>query len=430
MNRLILSAFCALALVATAAFGQQEKIDQLVKKIAPDIIKMREHIHQNPELGNREFKTAELVANHLRSLGMEVTTGVAHTGVVGLLKGGKPGPVVAVRADMDALPVTEETGYSFKSTTKTQYLGKEVGVMHACGHDIHTSVQLGVASVLAALKDELPGTVKFIFQPAEEGPPPDEEGGAELMMKEKVLENPRPSAIFGLHTLASMEVGKVGYTSGPAMAAVDHFKIDLHGKQAHGAKPEESIDPIVMASQVVMAFQTIRARSLPPLAPSVVTVGIIQAGERFNIIPASAHIEGTVRTYDAEVRNTVEQRMHAILKGITGAYGGSYEMQYDRGAPATINNPELTAQMIPSIVSVLGEENVEIISPTMTGEDFAYFALDVPGLYYRLGMVKPGTVSGGHHTPTFAADNEAVSVGMRVMSRLLVDYLEMQKNAQ
>jgi amidohydrolase len=428
-NKLMILSLCLVILIfaGTQVLAQQAQVDKLVERFAPEIIKMREQIHQNPELGNREFQTAKLVAGHLRSLGMEVSTGIAHTGVVGILKGGKPGAVVAVRADMDALPVTEDTPYSFKSTVKTDYLGKEVGVMHACGHDIHTAVQLGVASVLAAMKDELPGTVKFIFQPAEEGPPPGEEGGAELMMKENVLQNPRPRAIFGLHTLAGMEVGKAGWTSGPALAAVDHFKIEVHGKQAHGAKPEESIDPIVMASQVVTAFQTIRSRTLSPLAPSVVTVGIFKSGERFNIIPASAHLEGTVRTYDAEIRNTVEKRMHEILKGITAAYSGSYELAYDRGTPATINNPELTKQMLPTLVKLLGEKNVIELPPTMGGEDFAYFANDIPGFFYRLGMVKPGTTSGGHHTPTFAADNASVPVGMRVMSMLLLDYLKMQK---
>lgn len=430
MKQRILSLVLIVLLSATCLFAQQQKIDQLVDKLAPEIIKIREQIHQYPELGNREFETAKLVAEHLQKLGMEVETGIAHTGVVGMLKGGKPGPVVAVRADMDALPVTEKTPYSFKSTVKAEYLGQEVGVMHACGHDIHVAVQLGVASLLASMKESLPGTIKFIFQPAEEGPPPGEEGGAKLMVEENVLENPRPSAIFGLHTLAGLEVGKVGFTSGPALAAVDHFKIKIHGKQAHGAHPDESIDPIVMASQAVMAFQTIRSRNLSPLSPNVVTVGIIRAGERFNIIPASVHLEGTVRTYDEEVRNTVEQRMNDLLKGITSAYGGSFELAYDRGTPATINDPELAQKMAPSLVEVLGEEHVLELPPTMGGEDFAYFANEVPGFFYRLGVTKPGTVSGGHHTPTFAADNAAVPVGMRVMTRLLLDYLAMQQVAQ
>jgi amidohydrolase len=252
----------SLLIVPVSAFSQLDRVNKLVEKHAAATIKMREQIHQNPELGNREFKTAEMVANHLRSLGMEVKTGIGHTGVIGLLKGGKPGTVVAVRADMDALPVTEDTPYAFKSTARTTYGGKEVGVMHACGHDIHTSVQLGVASVLAEMRDDIPGTIKFIFQPAEEGPPPGEEGGADLMLKEGAFNDPRPSAVFGLHSYAHMESGKIGYTPGPALAAVDQFIIMIRGKQAHGAQPQLSVDPIVMASQVVTALQTIRSRNL------------------------------------------------------------------------------------------------------------------------------------------------------------------------
>ncbi|MDP6966055.1 MAG: amidohydrolase [Candidatus Marinimicrobia bacterium] len=384
----------------------------------------RHQIHQNPELGNREFKTAALVAEHLRSLGIQVTTGIAHTGVVGILEGGRPGPVVAVRADMDALPVTEETPYPFKSTVRTTYLNKEVGVMHACGHDIHTAVQMGVASVLSSMRKDLPGTVKFIFQPAEEGPPPGERGGAELMVEEGVMEAPIPGAIFGLHTLSDLEVGKVGFTVGPALAAVDQFIIKIHGKQAHGAAPHKSVDPIVMASQVVTAFQTIRARTLPPLEPSVITVGIFKGGERFNIIPAEVHLEGTVRSYSPDVSATVERRMHEILDGITSAYGGSYTMDYDRGTPATINDPALAEKMMPTMERIAGRDNVIILDPTMGGEDFAYYANVAPGFFFRLGQVKPGTTSGGHHTPTFRADDACIPVGMRVMSNLLLDYLK------
>ncbi len=400
-----------------------EEIADAVDRLAPEIIELRHRIHQYPELGNREHETAKLVAAHLRGLGFEVTTGIAHTGVVAVLEGSRPGPVVAVRADMDALPVTEDTPYPFKSTVRTEYLDQEVGVMHACGHDIHTAVQLGVASVLASMKDELPGTVKFIFQPAEEGPPPGEEGGASLMFEEGVLENPRPSAVFGLHTFAEMEVGKVGYTVGPAFAAVDHFIVKVRGKQAHGAAPHFSIDPVVMASQAVVALQTIRSRNLPPLEPSVVTVGMIRGGERYNIIPAEVHLEGTVRTYSQEAQDMVERRMREILDGITRAGGGSFELDYQRVTPATINDPALARRTAPSLAAVLGDDNVLVIKPTMGGEDFAVFANDVPGFYFRLGMVKPGTTSGGHHTPTFQADDASVPVGMRVMSRVLLDYL-------
>ena len=401
-----------------------DPIDKAISKNLSTIVELRHQIHQYPELGNREFKTAELVAEHLRSLGIEVETGVAYTGVVGILKGNKPGPVVAVRADMDALPVTEETDLSFKSTVKTTYLDKEVGVMHACGHDIHTSVQLGVASVLASMKRSLPGTVKFIFQPAEEGPPPGEEGGADLMLKEGVFDNLKPSAIFGLHTHPGLAVGELGLTIGPAMAAVDHFVITIKGKQSHGAYPHKSVDPIIMATEVVGAFQTIRSRSLSPLEPSVVTVGIIRGGERFNIIPEKVHLEGTVRTYNPEVQDMVEQRMNKILEGITLAYGGSFELNYDRGTPAMINDPELSKQMIPTMERVVGKDNLKMMDPVMGGEDFAFFANEVPGMYYRLGVVKPGTTSGWVHTPTFRADDSCLEVGIRAMSNLVVDYLK------
>ena len=423
-HRMCILMFIFSVLFPVDVHADDQKIEKAVKKHTAGTIELRHQIHQYPELGNREFKTAELVANHLKSMGIEVQTGVAHTGVIGILRGGKPGPVVAVRADMDALPVTEDTDFPFKSTVRTTYLGNDVGVMHACGHDIHTSVQLGVASVLSSIRNEIPGTVKFIFQPAEEGPPPGEEGGAELMVQENTMENPRPVAVFGLHALASMEAGKIGYTSGPAFAAVDHFIAKVKGKQAHGARPEESIDPVVMASEVVTAFQTIRSRSLNPREPSVVTVGIIRGGQRFNIIPSEVHLEGTVRTYSKKARDGVENRMDELLKGITSAYGGSYELDYDRGTPATINDPKLTAQVIPSLKRAIGRENVMEVPPTMGGEDFSFFANVVPGFYYRLGMVKPGTVSGGHHTPTFRADDSCIPVGMKAMSTLIIDFMK------
>jgi amidohydrolase len=419
----LLIIFTFIALPAAPA-AQHPGVDAAVATFAPAIVELRHQIHQNPELGNREVKTAELVANHLRALGFDdVRTGVAHTGVVGILKGGRPGGVVAIRADMDALPVTEDTGYPFASKVRAEYLGQDVGVMHACGHDIHTAVQLGVASVLASMRAEIPGTVTFIFQPAEEGPPPGEEGGAELMVREGVLADTRPSAIFGLHTFAQMEVGTLGYTPGPALAAVDHFTIRVIGQQSHGASPHLGVDPVVMASQVVLALQTIRSRNLPPLAPSVVTVGIVRGGTRFNIIPNEVWLEGTVRSYDPEVRDAVERRMGEILAGITAAGGGSHELVYDRGTPATINDLALSDRMAPTLAKVVGKDRVKVIEPTMGGEDFAYFANEVPGFFFRLGMVKPGTTSGDHHTPTFRADDSAIPIGMRAMANLVLDYL-------
>jgi len=400
-----------------------DRIEPLVAKYETATLDFRHYVHEHPELGNREHETAKRVAEHLRALGMEVRTGVAHTGVVGILKGGKPGPVIAVRADMDALPVTEDTDLPFKSTVRTTYNGQEVGVMHACGHDVHTAVQYGVASILTELRDEIPGTIVFLFQPAEEGPPPGEEGGAEIMIREGALENPRPEAVFGLHTLSGMPLGDVGITSGPALAAVDHFRVTVKGVQTHGAQPQQGIDPIVTASQIVMAFQTIVSRTIHPLEPAVVTVGMFHGGERFNIIPAEVKLEGTVRTYDPGVRDTVERRMGEILDGLARASGGSYELDYERGSPATINDAELTAQMSPSLRAIVGREHVKELPPTMGGEDFAYFALEVPGFFYRLGIHKEGSVTGPHHSPTFRADDASVPIGMRVMSNVLVDYL-------
>ncbi len=419
--------FAALAFLTAAqsAEAQRPDIDAAVERSAAGIVEIRHHLHQHPELGNREFETAGLVAEHLRALGFdEIRTGVAHTGVVGILRGGRPGPVVAVRADMDALPVTEDTPYSFKSVVRTTYLGQDVGVSHACGHDVHTAVLMGVASVLASLRDELPGTVKFIFQPAEEGPPPGEAGGAPLMVEEGVMDDPRPAAIFGLHTNPDLEVGDVGYVIGPALAASDHFRVTIRGQQAHGAAPHLSIDPVVMASHAVLALQTIRSRNLSPLQPSVLSVGIIRGGERFNIIPAEVLLEGTVRTYDPGVRDEVERRMAEILDGVARAGGGSYQLEYDRGAPATINDPELAAQTVPTLEGVLGAGHVHELEPIMAAEDFAYFANIVPGFYFSLGTTKPGTTSGWNHTPNFMADDGAVAVGMRAMANLVWNYLE------
>ncbi|MBI4541937.1 MAG: amidohydrolase [Gemmatimonadetes bacterium] len=399
------------------------RLGDAVERFTPAAVELRHRIHQNPELGNREFRTAELVAAHLRELGMEVRTGVAHTGVIGILRGRRPGPVVAVRADMDALPVTEDTPYPFRSTVRTTYLGQEVGVSHACGHDVHVAVGLGVASALATIRERLPGTVLFVFQPAEEGPPPGERGGARLMLEEGAFASPRPSAVFGLHASAELEVGRVGYTPGPALAAATAWRATIRGRAAHGARPELAVDPIVLASQAVMALQTIRSRILSPFVPSVLTVGIIRGGERLNIIPAEVRLEGTIRTYEAAVLDTIERRMRDILDGTTRAGGGSFTLELDRAVPVTVNDRELAARMRPTLERVLGRENVHLLPPATVAEDFAYFATEVPGFYFRLGTVRPGTVSGDHHTPTFMADDSAIPVGIRVMAILLLDYL-------
>jgi len=404
-----------------------ERITAAIARHREQIIGLRHDIHEHPELGNREYRTSALVADHLQSLGLEVTTGIAHTGVVALLTGGRPGPLVAVRADMDALPVTEATDLPFRSRVRTEYSGREVGVMHACGHDVHTAIGLGTATVLAELKAELPGRILFIFQPAEEGAPAGEEGGASLMVAEGVLDDPRPAAIFGLHT-DTIPVGQVTWTPGPAMAAVDHFTIRIRGTQTHGAMPHQGIDPIVTAAQLILALQTIPSRTLDPVQPCVVTVGSIHGGERFNIIPDTVLLDGTVRTYDADVRDTVERRMNEIVANITAAAGAEGELHYGRGSPPLINDLLLTRLMIPTLEAVLGESSARERPPSMGGEDFAVFAGEVPGFFFWLGVVKEGTVSGPHHSPTFRADDSAIPVGIRAMSNLVADFLSLHED--
>jgi amidohydrolase len=414
----------ALAVPAAAAAQDADaRVAAAVDRLAPSIIDIRHDLHQHPELSNRETRTAGIVAAHLRSLGLEVRTGVAHTGVVGILRGGRPGPTIAVRADMDALPVTEDTPYPWKSTARAEYLGNQVGVAHACGHDVHTAVQMGVASVLAGMRDQVAGTVLFVFQPAEEGAPPGEQGGAKLMLDEGVFRDIRPDAVVGLHTFAQMPVGQVGYTPGPAMAAADRFIIRIHGRQSHGASPQLSIDPVVMASQAVMALQTIRSRNLSPFEPSVVTIGMIRGGERNNIIPEQVEMHGTVRTFDPAVQEVVERRMREILDGVTRAGGGTFEMQYEHQTPVTVNDRALSVRIRPTLERLMGAQNVRDVPPTTGAEDFGFFANTVPGFFYRLGTVAPGTTSGDHHTPTFMADDAAIPIGMRVMTGVVLDFL-------
>jgi amidohydrolase len=419
----VLAAAALLAPLSLAGQQWDAPVVAAAGRVAPQMIQVRHDLHQHPELSNREFRTAALVAAHLRALGMEVDTGIARTGVVGVLRGGRPGPVVAVRADMDALPVKEDTPYPWKSTATGEYMGKTVDVSHACGHDVHTAVQMGVATVLAGMRERIPGTIVFIFQPAEEGAPPGEEGGAALMVKEGVISRWHPTAVFGLHTFAQMQTGKVGYTPGPAMAASDRFTVNIHGRQAHGASPQLAIDPVVMAAQAILSLQTIRSRNLSPFEPSVLTVGMVRGGERFNIIPADVTLMGTVRTFDPKVQDEVERRMRAILDGVMLAGGGSYTLDYQRTTPVTVNDRALSDRMRPTLVRLVGAENVPDVPPTTGAEDFAFFANQVPGFFYRLGTVKPGTTSGDHHTPTFQADDDAIPIGIRMMSTLLLDYL-------
>jgi amidohydrolase len=416
-------ALCVL-IVTHAAQDPLARITQETTKVTPSLTDIRHQIHQNPELSNREEKTAALVAEYLRKLGLEVRTGIARHGVVAILKGGLPGPVVAIRADMDALPVTEQTNLPYASKVRATFLGQEVGVMHACGHDVHTAVGLGVASVLVAMKNELPGTVKFIFQPAEEGPPPGEEGGASLMVKEGVLQNPRPQAIFALHAMSEMPVGDVGYSEGPALAASDTWEVKIVGKQAHGARPELSIDPIVTAAEFALALQTIRSRTFAGSEPGVVTIGAIHGGQRQNIIPTDVTLLGTIRTFRPEMSALTEHRLRTILKGVTEANGATGEVtRYERGAPATINDVTLTRESVPSLERALGKDHVKNVPPSMVSEDFSFFANEIPGFYFRLGQVKPGTTSGDHHTSTFVADDGAIPVGVKAMSFVVYDYL-------
>ena len=445
MRRLAIAA-APLCLVLTAAVGLHAqasppsesvpdlsaRVDAAVERFAPAAIELRHRIHQNPELSNREVETARLVAEHLRALGLEVEEGVAKTGVVAVLRGARPGPVVAVRADMDALPVVERTDLPFRSTVRTEYLGQEVGVAHACGHDVHTTVQLGVASVLAEMRSELPGSVVFLFQPAEEGPPPGEEGGARLMIEEGALESPRPEAIFALHAFPQFDVdgealrapiGQVGWIAGPSYASSDHFIVTITGRQSHGAWPHLSVDPIVTAAQAILALQTIRSRNLPPTEPGVLTVGIIRGGERNNIIPESVRLEGTVRTYSSKIREEILRRMDEILAGVTSAAGASYELEIEPYAPPVINEPELSLRMRPTLERVVGAENVVDVDPVMGAEDFAWYTREVPGFYWRLGVVERGSTSGALHTPDFRAGDGAIPVGMRVMANLVLDYL-------
>ena len=422
--RALLALSVALPVVAAAQVMPPSPLDAVLPRVVPTAIAARHTIHEHPELGNREFETAKLIAAHLRSLGMEVRTGVAHTGVIGILRGGQPGPVVAIRADMDALPVTEQVEIPFKSIVRTKYNGMDVGVMHACGHDIHVAVQLGVASVLAGMRDRIPGTVMFIFQPAEEMAPDGEEWGAQLMIKEGIFRDLKPSAVFGLHAAAGMPVGVLAYRMGPTSAASDVFRITFKGKQAHGAYPQMSVDPVVMGSQAVMAFQTIRSRNVAPLEPSVLSVGIFRSGERNNIIPAEAYLEGTVRTYSGETRDLIERRMREISDGIAAAAGGAVDFRYIRGYPSTINDSTLARRMAPSLERVVGKQNVLAGGqPGMAGEDFSYYANEVPGFFYSLGVTKAGTTTGGHHTPTFQADDSAIPVGIKAMTTLVLDFL-------
>lgn len=402
------------------------ELDSRTKAIESKVVAWRRDIHQHPELGNREERTAKLVADHLKALGLEVRTGVAYTGVVGVLRGGKPGPTVALRADMDALPVAEEVDLPFKSTEKATYLGQQVGVMHACGHDNHVAILMGVAEVLAGVRQELAGTVKFIFQPAEEGPPPGERGGAELMIEQGALENPSVDAIFGLHVFP-FEVGTVVWRAGGLMASGDQFRIVVRGRQTHGALPWNGVDPIVTASQIVLALQTLVSRSVDlTLTPAVVTVGMIRGGVRSNIVPDSVEMIGTVRTFDEATRDSLAARIQRTAEGIARSAGATAVVTTSRGYPVTNNDPALTERMVPTLRRTLGAANVLPAQQTTTAEDFSLYQKKVPGMFFFLGVTPKGTdprTAAPNHSPRFFADEAALVPGMRALANLAVDYL-------
>lgn len=411
------------------SFGQtnDEKINKLSNDIESKVLEWRRYLHENPELSNREFNTAKYIAKHLRSLGIEVQEGVAKTGVVGLLKGDIPGRVVALRADMDALPVTERNDLPFKSVVSSEYNGKKTGVMHACGHDTHVAILMGAAAVLSKMKSEIKGTVKFIFQPAEEGAPKGEEGGAELMVKENVLKNPDVEAIFGLHINSATDVGTIKYKSGGIMAAAQNFEINIKGKQAHGSRPWSGVDPILTAASIIQGLQTIISREAELTKEgAVITVGMINAGIRSNIIPERAKLIGTIRTLDYDMQKFINDRMKEMVPAIGKVHRAEATIEISKGLPITYNHIELTAKMLPTLQRIAGAENVVKISAITGAEDFSFYQQKIPGLYFFLGGksldVKTEDAS-GHHTPDFVIDESGFVLGVKSMTALTLDYL-------
>jgi amidohydrolase len=422
MNKMTTFAFLVSGL---SLWAQDAKLEKDYQAIESKVIEWRRDIHQNPELSNREFKTAEKIAAHLKSLGIEVQTGVAHTGVVGLLKGKKSGKVVALRADIDALPVTERNDLPFKSTVKSEFLGTEVGVMHACGHDTHTAILMGVAEVLSKNKDKIKGTVKFIFQPAEEGAPPGEEGGAKLMVKEGVLQNPDVDAIFGLHINSQTPINTIKYKPGGALASAQRFTINVKGKQTHGSQPWAGIDPIMISAKIIDGLQTIISRETNLTnEAAVISVGKITSGVRFNIIPESAEMIGTIRTLDYDMQKHINKRMEEMVPAIAKAYGAEATIEITTSTAITFNHLDLTAQMSPTLEKVAGKENVTIHKAITGAEDFSYFQEKVPGMFFLLGGMTPGTTeSFPHHTPDFKIDDSGLLLGVKTMTQLTLDYL-------
>ncbi|QFZ55494.1 amidohydrolase [Oceanihabitans sp. IOP_32] len=422
MRKLILAVFLCSSYFA---IGQNAELEKDFTAIESKVIEWRRYLHQNPELSNREFKTAEKIAKHLKALGLEVQTGVAHTGVVGLLKGNSPGKVIALRADIDALPVVERNDLPYKSTVTAEYLGEKVGVMHACGHDTHTAILMGVAEVLSKHKDKINGTVKFIFQPAEEGPPPGEEGGALLMVKEGVLENPKVDAIFGLHIMSHVPVGEIRYKSGGLMAAAQSFTINVKGKQSHGSRPWTGVDPILISAKIIDGLQTIISRESDLTnEAAVITVGKIKSGVRSNIIPETAEMIGTIRTLDYSMKEKLNKRMVTMVETIAKAYGGEATCEIVDATEITFNNHDLVAQMLPTMNRVAGADNVQIQKATTGAEDFSYYQKEVPGFFFFLGGMTPGNKTPyPHHTPDFLVDDSGLLLGVKTLTEMSLDYL-------
>ena len=404
------------------------QIDARAAALESKVIAWRRDLHQHPELSNREVRTGGVVAGHLQALALKVQTGVAHTGVVGVLDTGRPGPVIALRADMDALPVTEEVDVPFASRIRANFNGQEVGVMHACGHDCHVAMLMGVAELLADMKSQLVGRIKFIFQPAEEGPPPGEEGGAAMMIRQGVLENPKPDVIFGLHVFAGVEAGTIAYRPGPAMASSDRMRVTVTGRQTHGALPWRGVDPIVISSQIVLGLQTIVSRQVDvSLEPAVVSIGAIKGGVRDNIIPETVEMLGTVRTFNEDMRADIHARIRNTVEMIARSGGASAQVHFDNAYPVTVNDVPLTERMLPTLKRVAGADKV-FVSQKITGyEDFSYYQQKLPGFFYFLGITPKGTErrkSAPNHSPRFFVDESALLLGVRSLAHLAIDYLD------
>ena len=412
---------------AAAAGVQREQIERRATQVDAQVIAWRRDFHQHPELSNREFRTARVVAEALEELGLEVQRGIAHTGVIALLRGAQPGKVVALRADMDGLPVTEQVDLPFASKQRTEYQGREVGVMHACGHDAHTAILLGAAQVLSGMREQLRGTVIFVFQPAEEGAPRGEQGGAKLMLAEGALDDPKPDAIFGLHVVPQHEAGTLAYRSGGAMASSDRLRIVVRGRQSHAAYPWLGVDPIAVASRIVLALQAIPARQLDTRIPSIVSFGSIHGGVRGNIIPDEVELVGTLRALDPALRARLHERVRSTAEKLAESFDASAEVEIKLGNPITYNDPALTARMLPTLRSVAGDAGLIEALPRTGAEDFSLYAQQIPGLYFWLGIRPKGTSpaeAASNHSPHFFVDESALGLGVRAMSNLAVDFLE------